>query len=151
MPVPIHFQSNVSDTLRQVRLYQITFSIPGNVSRSLRRNVSRYVPLETRIAVYSFNLYRVRASQVTRGKTCQTRNRKCSWFISSLKSPCKFIQRLNFRSDLPVKSNDQGALPPITLTPGLETAGAYASREISDIKSPRLPFGEQVAVVTGAS
>ncbi|KIK53275.1 hypothetical protein GYMLUDRAFT_49451 [Collybiopsis luxurians FD-317 M1] len=52
--------------------------------------------------------------------------------------------------DAPVKTNDNGTLPPIALTPVVETAGAFAPKESSGIKSPQLPFGENVAVATGA-
>jgi poly(A) polymerase len=61
------------------------------------------------------------------------------------------MRRTTHRSDLPIRSNENGAIPPMTLTPGIETAGAYAAKDPSDIKSPHLPFGENVAVATGAS
>jgi poly(A) polymerase len=56
-------------------------------------------------------------------------------------------------TDAPVKANENGALPPINLTPVLESAGAFAPKldEPKDsMKSPRPAFGENVAVATGA-
>jgi poly(A) polymerase len=54
--------------------------------------------------------------------------------------------------DAPVKANENGTLPPMALTPVVDTTGAFAPRDSasSGIKSPQLPFGENVAVATGA-
>ncbi|KAJ3903234.1 poly-A polymerase [Lentinula edodes] len=52
--------------------------------------------------------------------------------------------------DVPAKANENGAVPLITLTPVIETAGAFAPKDSSGIKTPQLPFGENVAVATGA-
>jgi len=52
--------------------------------------------------------------------------------------------------DIPIKANENGTLPPIALTPANETAGVFGSNDSSGIKSPQLPFGENVAVATGA-
>ncbi|KAJ3740907.1 poly-A polymerase [Lentinula detonsa] len=52
--------------------------------------------------------------------------------------------------DVPMKANENGTIPPIALTPVVETTGAFAPKDPSVIKSPQLPFGENVAVATGA-
>ncbi|ESK86976.1 poly polymerase pla1 [Moniliophthora roreri MCA 2997] len=54
-------------------------------------------------------------------------------------------------SEAPVKSNENGAIPPIPLTPVVDNTGTIAQKEKSDIKSPQLPFGENVAVATGVA
>jgi poly(A) polymerase len=38
----------------------------------------------------------------------------------------------------------------MSLTPVVETSGVYAPKDRTDLRSPQLPFGENVAVATGA-
>ncbi|KAJ7584351.1 polymerase [Mycena floridula] len=55
-------------------------------------------------------------------------------------------------SEQPLKSNENGALSPIPLTPlpVLAVAGAFAPKEHPDMKTPPISFGENMAVSTSA-
>ncbi|KAK1224507.1 polynucleotide adenylyltransferase [Marasmius sp. AFHP31] len=53
--------------------------------------------------------------------------------------------------EAPIKSNENGAMPPIPLTPGVGNTGAAHPKEQTDLKSPQLPHGENVAVATGVA
>ncbi|THV08136.1 Poly(A) polymerase [Dendrothele bispora CBS 962.96] len=45
-------------------------------------------------------------------------------------------------------SNTNGSKPPLSITPVVETAGAFAPKGSSAIKSPQLPLGENAAIAT---
>ncbi|KAK7470216.1 polynucleotide adenylyltransferase [Stygiomarasmius scandens] len=45
-------------------------------------------------------------------------------------------------------SDPNGSIPPLSITPVVETAGAFAPKDSSAIKSPQLPLGENAAIAT---
>ncbi|KAF5371201.1 hypothetical protein D9758_004094 [Tetrapyrgos nigripes] len=45
-------------------------------------------------------------------------------------------------------ANANGSIPPLSVTPVVETAGAFAPKDPADIKSPQLPLGENAAIAT---
>ncbi|KAG7097409.1 hypothetical protein E1B28_004757 [Marasmius oreades] len=51
----------------------------------------------------------------------------------------------------PIKSSENGAIPPLPLTPVVDNATPAHLKERTDFKSPQLPFGENVAVATGTA
>ncbi|KAJ7755856.1 poly-A polymerase [Mycena metata] len=67
-------------------------------------------------------------------------------FTCYLISLCFLLRRPSHPSDSPRSSEND---VPMSLSPVVEIAGAFAPKDPMDIRSPQLPFGENVAVAKG--